>query len=425
VLVFRDLTERHRTLEAIRRSEQHYRTLFHTIPIAVYEEDFTAVEHWLGTLRASGVVDLASHLDSRPGDLRRAIELVEVIDVNPAVVSLLEADRPEQLLGHLHPETFTDETLASIKEQLLAIWDSRDSVHLELTGSTLRGNRLDAIFHWSASRLRGRQDLSKVLVAMTDITERKEIEDQLADLLRSKDELIAAVSHELRTPLTAVYGNALVLQQQWADLDTAQRLALVRDIVGESREVTNIVEDLLVAARSDIGSLSIGVEPVDLPTEVAAVLGGLRREEHDKIITADRVSGTALADPLRLRQILRNLLSNALRYGGDTISMCSHDRDGQVFLQVRDDGDGIPEDEREEIFHPYHRAHARPGVPGAVGIGLTVSRQLAILMGGDLAFRREDGDTVFEVHLPATSEPVRVGRSSPLKRSHIERRDSA
>ena len=412
VFVFRDLTERHRTLQAIRRSEQHYRTLFHTIPIAVYEEDFSAVAEWLGELRSSGVVDLRAHLERHPDDLLTAVGLIEVNDVNPAVVTLVEADHREQLFGRIRPELFTEETLASMREQLLAIWEGRDSVHLELTGTTLRGNRLDAIFHWSAARVQGRQDLSKVLVAMTDITERKEIEDQLADLLRSKDDLIAAVSHELRTPLTAVYGNSLVLQQQWGDLDTAERLALVRDIATESRELTNIVEDLLVAARSDIGSLSIGFEPVDLSTEVAAAVGSQRGQRPGQSITSEGVAAVALADPLRLRQILRNLLSNAIRYGGDAIRVCAEQQDGRVLIQVRDNGDGIPEDEQEQVFHAYHRAHSRPGVPGSVGIGLTVSRQLAVLMGGDLAYYRDRGETVFEVALAAAfdaGDPRAVG----------------
>lgn len=401
VFLFSDLTERREAREAIRRTEQHYRTLFHALPIAVYEEDFSAVGDWLDDLRQKGVQDIRGYLDSNREKLREAISLITVRDVNPAVLDLLEADDPEELLGPLNPRVFTEDTLNSMMEQIIAIWEDRDSVLMELTGSTLKNNRLDAIFQWSASRIRGRLDLSKVLVAVTDITARKMVEDQMASLVRSKDEFLASVSHELRTPLTAVYGSAEVLSQQWEQLPTDDRLELVGYIASESRELTHIVEDLLVAARADIGNLTVKVQPMDVRTEVEAALQAVRSDANDRGIDLGAVQGRVLADPLRFRQIIRNLVTNALRYGGSRVSLqtsCTHE---YLVLAVNDDGVGVPSDQQDAIFEPYHRAHIAHGVPGSVGLGLTVARQLALLMDGDLRYIRSGAWSTFELRLPA------------------------
>ncbi|MDF1596033.1 MAG: ATP-binding protein [Acidimicrobiia bacterium] len=406
VLLFSDLTERREALEAIHRTEQHYHTLFHALPIAVYEEDFSAVGRWLDELRTAGVTDIRSYLESNRTKLREAISLVIVKDVNPAVLDMLEADHPSQLLGPLNPQVFTEETLNSMMEQLIAIWEDRDSVLMELTGATLQNNRLDAIFQWSASRIGGRLDLSKVLVAVTDITARKLVEDQMASLVRSKDEFLASVSHELRTPLTAVYGSAEVLLEEWGRLPSDERLELVGYIASESRELANIVEDLLVAARADIGSLTVKVEPMDIRVEVESALRAVSTNETPHEIDLEQLEGWVIADPLRFRQIIRNLVTNALRYGGSQVTLHSKVADGYLALSVKDDGAGVPADQREAIFEPYHRAHIANGVPGSVGLGLTVARQLAVLMGGELRYVRSGSLSSFDLTLPAATEPA-------------------
>ena len=313
--------------------------------------------------------DIRSYLDSNREELREAISLITVRDVNPAVLDLLEADDPEELLGPLNPRVFTEDTLNSMMEQIIAIWEDRDSVLMELTGTTLRNNRLDAIFQWSASRIGGRLDLSKVLVAVTDITARKLVEDQMASLVRSKDEFLASVSHELRTPLTAVFGSAEVLSQDWDQLSSEDRLELVGYIASESRDLTHIVEDLLVAARADIGNLTVKVQSMDVRSEVEAALLAVRSDADERGVDMESVQGRVVADPLRFRQIVRNFLTNAFRYGGSRVTLSRKPADGYLVLAVNDDGKGVPLDQQEAIFEPYHRAHITHGVPGSVNLG--------------------------------------------------------
>ncbi len=221
----------------------------------------------------------------------------------------------------------------------------------------------------------------------------------MAELIRSKDEFLAAVSHELRTPLTTVFGGAESLQEQWNDLDEALKRELLDLITVESRDLAHLIEDLLVAARADIGTVVVRRMPIELRAETDNVLEAVR---HGRGISIDttRVEGWANGDPLRFRQIVRNLILNAIRYGGNIIRVEARTTDEGAFLYVWDNGDGIPESRRETVFLPYQRAHTATGLPGSVGLGLSISRQLARLMGGDLTYGYESGWSVFTLRLP-------------------------
>ena len=232
--------------------------------------------------------------------------------------------------------------------------------------------------------------------------ERVEAQHRLEELVRSKDELVAAVSHELRTPLTAVLGLAAELTQRWADLGTEEIREFTTIISEQSRDMADIVEDLLVAARADLGTLSIRPDKVDLRAEVDSVVatGSLRAKTSSVDLEVEGETVFAWADGLRCRQVIRNLVTNALRYGGSRIRIRVAATGGRSVVEVADDGVGLDETEGARIFEPYYRARQVPTQPGSVGLGLAVSRQLARLMGGDVRYERRDGWTVFVLELP-------------------------
>lgn len=228
-----------------------------------------------------------------------------------------------------------------------------------------------------------------------------ESNQNLEDVITSKDRLIASVSHELRTPMTSVVGLARELADRFDDFSTAEVRELLDLIVHESTDVANILEDLLVAARADVGKLSLALEPVDIYAEISTALNTTSSAtitRHDP--TAELL---VAADPMRVRQILRNLIVNATRYGGPDVRVTVESKDGFVAVSVCDDGDPIPQDQREKIFLPYQGANGSTNVPGSVGLGLTVSRQLARLMGGDLTYDYLTGQSRFTFLIPACS----------------------
>ncbi len=227
-------------------------------------------------------------------------------------------------------------------------------------------------------------------------------------LLADKDRFVASVSHELRTPLTAVVGLAHTLAESGGSLDATERREFVEILVEQSEEVASIVDDLLVAARAETGHLSLVIEEVDLADEVASIA------PPNVDVEVEAGVDSVLGDPIRVRQILRNLLSNAGRYGGPIVRIRVFRTNTGGAVAVEDNGEPIPSEHAGLIFTAYGRAHDRPGRTDSVGLGLTVSRQLARLMGGDVTYSRHGGWTVFLLTLPGgTASATRAIYASP------------
>lgn len=233
----------------------------------------------------------------------------------------------------------------------------------------------------------------------------------------SKDKLLASVSHEIRTPLTAIVGLSEEIVSNRGNISPEEMHELNSIIAVQSRELAELVEDLLVASRADFGNLSIRPEPVELGEQVERVLEGLRESTPStKVITYTGDPIRAWADPLRVRQIMRNLVTNAIKYGGDQVVVAVRGGDDHsVKVVVADNGKGVPDREAGLIFERYYRSAQSPTQPGSVGIGLAVSRQLAEMMQGTLEYvPGAGGKHRFELSLPVAKRPKDVLVGEPI-----------
>ena len=240
---------------------------------------------------------------------------------------------------------------------------------------------------------------------------RQDDQDQLKASSESKDRLLASVSHEIRTPLTAIVGLSEEIVSSHPSLHGDELAELNGIIAVQSRELAELVEDLLVASRAEFGNLSIRPGRTDLREEVDSVVRGIG-ESHPTPKRID-VAGSdvlAWADPLRCRQIIRNLLTNAIRYGGDQIGVMVKAQGVLAQILVTDDGDGVKPEEVELIFERYYRSEESPTQPGSVGIGLAVSRQLAEMMEGTLLYCGSPDQSRFELSLPLSPLDEPEGR---------------
>ena len=241
--------------------------------------------------------------------------------------------------------------------------------------------------------------LSHISIIARDITELREAQERLERLVANKDEFIASVSHELRTPLSVVVGLSQELMAN-STIGEAEKVELMEMIADQSVEVADLVEDLLVAARADTGAIRIHPEPLALRESVDSVLRSIL--PHRKVTIAG--DAKVMADAHRVRQIIRNLVTNAQKYGGEVIRVNISNGGDVASLVVADNGDGIPKGAQQRVFDPYERAHHETTRPGSVGLGLSVSRQLARLMDGDLSYRYANGWSQFELELPALAD---------------------
>jgi signal transduction histidine kinase len=230
------------------------------------------------------------------------------------------------------------------------------------------------------------------------------------ELLRSKDQLIAAVSHELRTPLTGILGFAEIMRQGETGLDTATQQEIAASIAGEALDLSFIVEDLLTAARFDLGQLTVRPHAVEVADLIEAVLEPIEQRTGRRFDRHVR-EATAWTDGARARQILRNLVANAVKYGGERIEVRVAQLGGLVAVEVCDDGTTLDPSDAERIFLPYQTAHESSTQPGSVGLGLAISRELARLSGGDVMHVGRPGWTVFRFTMPA--EPFETPTDGP------------
>lgn len=241
-----------------------------------------------------------------------------------------------------------------------------------------------------------------VIALVVDVTASLQARRQLEKVLQSKNEFIASASHELRTPLSVIVGLTAELRSNIDSFNGSERDELVAILSEQADEMADLIEDLLTSGRLDAASLRLAPRSIVFSEMVGRLIAAIPGEARSAI-SLDISDSELTADPVRLRQILRNLVSNASRYGGPNTWIRTLDgTDDEFVAVVEDDGTGIPYNEWQEIFEPYQRATTSEGQPGAVGLGLTVSRRLAQIMGGSLEYSHADGRSRFTLRLPRT-----------------------
>lgn len=229
-------------------------------------------------------------------------------------------------------------------------------------------------------------------------------------LLLAKDEFVANLSHELRTPLTSIYGFSEVLVQQGI-IEPEQTMELLGVINHESGELHRMIEDLLVMARQDAGLVAI--EPVQV--SVAGLLGPLveAAQRDGSVVHNDIGDLEVWADRARLTHVLRNIVANVGRHGGNTMWISATTSGDVAAIRIEDDGAGVPPEKLTRLFTRYVHEGDAPLTTGTVGLGLAVVKVLVELMGGRVGYERIDGRSRFVVQLPLHEAVSTAGDTTP------------
>ncbi|NIA24919.1 MAG: hypothetical protein GWP04_05055 [Gammaproteobacteria bacterium] len=226
---------------------------------------------------------------------------------------------------------------------------------------------------------------------------RMQLELQAAnELNEAKDQFIAGLSHELRTPLTGIVGFTQVLGEMCRG--NVEMEELVGLIGSEATELSRMVEDVLVAARIGAGAITFAIEDLTLADEVETVTRPFIKDGRSVTVSLRNIE--VRADRLRVRQVLRNLIANAVKHGGPHIRVEGEEKAGMVLCRVMDDGPGISDDIKNRLFDRFAHDGREALLAGSVGLGLTIARSLARSMGGDVSFEEREGWTTFVMTLP-------------------------
>ena len=275
----------------------------------------------------------------------------------------------------------------AIGDRLLSIRRGDDEVWLSLT---------EAIMRDPAGAVSGR------IFAFRDISAERVVEQM-------KSDFVTAVSHELRTPLTSIYGFAETLLRQDVLFGEDERRTFLGYIASESERLTTIVDQLLNVARLDTGDLQVNLAPTDVRAVASDVVrmaelapGGYG---HDFVLDLPNEPLDAEADGDKLRQILANLVDNAVKFSpdGGTVTVAARRADEVVEVRVEDEGIGIPEEEQRRIFTKFYRGDSMTHDSSATGtgLGLFIAHGLVAAMGGRMwVDSREGAGSSFAFELP-------------------------
>lgn len=256
------------------------------------------------------------------------------------------------------------------------------------------------------------------LLTFADVTDARRAERALVERNealvaadRLKTQFIGHVSYELRTPLNSIIGFAQLLDSPlWGELNDKQR-EYVTDILTSSKTLLAIIDDILDLATIDAGSMELRLTPVGVRTVIdSAILGirerAIRARLTIEIAVADDVS-EFMADEARMRQVLYNLLSNAVGFSkaGDVVQLTCWRESGEVAFSVQDHGVGIPQDQLARVFQRFESRSQGSKHRGA-GLGLSVVRSLVELHGGRVEIKSEEGrGTTVTVRIPERALP--------------------
>jgi signal transduction histidine kinase len=230
--------------------------------------------------------------------------------------------------------------------------------------------------------------------------------EELRRLSALRADFVSLVSHELRAPMAAVVGSAQTLQQRWRELTPGQRDSFLALIGSETDRLASLVGDVLDTSRIEAGTFSYRFADVDVGELVRDAVAGLTLGQDEVEVTADvaEMIPPIRGDRDRLRQVLTNLIDNAVKYSpaGEQVRVVAYREDSRVHVEVSDRGPGVPRDQQRLIFEKFGRA-STPGAPGkpGTGLGLFIARSIAEAHGGTLdVFSAPTQGATFTLTLP-------------------------
>ncbi len=340
------------------------------------------------TMLIGGIEELFKRL---PVALYRSAPDGELLAANPALATLLGYSTFAELVDDVDSvESFY---VDSTKREL---WLNQISEVGEVHDFEVELRRHDGSTVWVQDTARAVYNDDGTLLycegALVDMTEKVMAK-------KARDEFVATVSHELRNPISVLFGLAQELANDYSSFTDQERREMADVMAGQADDASWIIEDLLVAYREDMSRVTVVPEDFDVTEEMRRVLEGVERpidfRGGDEVVKVH-------ADPRRTRQILRNLVSNAVRYGGDEIIVRIRRSGGSVEIGVCDSGPALDPDEAQRIFESYERGSGLLDAK-SVGLGLSVARKLAGLMNGYLEYSHDGEYSSFIVTLPAAT----------------------
>ena len=416
--MFGTIIEHRQAVDALRKSEEGYRTLFENAPAALWVEDLSDVKGYLNDLRAAGVADLAAHFKKYPDAVAECAARIRVIDVNQQSLELYQAQDKSALMAGLS-KIVTSQTLDALAKELVAIDAGQTRSATEVENLTLKGEKRQLVMQWFVAP-GYESDFGRVFLSFLDVSTTRKLEAQLlqAQKMESVGTLAGGIAHDFNNIMQAISGyTQLLLWDRASDDPDYHNL---RAIEQAAERASKLTRQLLTFSRKVPSAL----KPVNLNVEIKNVQRILARTIPKMIRIEQRLAGDLCmvnADRSQIEQVLMNLginASNAMPEGGRLVfetrntflqrdaPMAQHLEGGAgayVLLSVSDTGHGMDAETRGRIFEPFFTTR---GIGQGSGLGLAMVYGIIKSHGGHILCTSElEQGACFEVYLPAVSKP--------------------
>jgi signal transduction histidine kinase len=300
---------------------------------------------------------------------------------------------------------------------------SPDLICIMLTGKADMESTIKALRRGANDYLRKPVNLDELLAVLERCvkTQKLQAEKRAADIAReeaeaatrAKSNFLSTMSHELRTPLNAILGFAQVMESSTAEPLTEAQQTYVNYIINSGNNLLELINQVLELNKIEAGGLSVSFDYISAANIVQGAIDLIHNRADEKSIEI-RVLGCdddlplVWTDGQQLIKGLYNLLSNAVKYnrtGGRVTLSCQVIADQKLRISVKDTGCGIPAEEQSRLFSPFERLGHEAGAIGGSGIGLSITKQIAELIGGNIGFdsKQNEGST-FWVDVPLSSQ---------------------
>lgn len=407
----RDITEQRRHERLIADERNRYRTIFEAAPISIWEEDWSMVLPYVEQARASGTDDYGTYYEEHPELVQEALRAVEILDVNQATVTLLNASDKAALLASLEVVFATEDTLSGFIGELVALSEGKTVYETEMKLNTVDGDAVDVLLHMTLPDAGA--ESGRLFVTLTDISQRKrheaEVRHALRETKRSNEELeqfAYVASHDLQEPLRMVASYTELLSRRYKGTLDERADKYIHYAMDGALRMQQLINDLLLYSR--VNTRAREPELTNAETALGKAIQNLQTaiEQSGADITYDALP-EVFAEPVQLGQLFQNLISNAIKFRQPDVEPRIHisveDLENEWQFVVNDNGIGIDEKYAPKVFAIFQRLHTREEYPGT-GIGLAVCKRIVERQGGSINFTSTVGEgTSFVFTLPKHS----------------------
>jgi signal transduction histidine kinase len=380
----RDITERKKVEDDLRRSEERYRLLFDESPISLWEEDFSDIMDWSETKRALGIEDFRAYLELHPEDVVSCARMVHITRINRATMVLFGAHSGKEFSDGLS-SVFTDESYYAFREELIALLSGKTGFDSEVTVRAITGEKKVALMKLIV--VPGyEQTLEKVILSFIEISEQKRIQDALQQANKKIKMLSSITRHDIRNQLMVLRGYLDLSRMDVKDpelLRYIQKEDLAAESISNQIEFTKYYEEIGVNAPE-------WQELTQLIHSARSQLPAL--DNIEMIINIPPVK--VFADAL-IEKVFYNLMDNTVRHGERVtcIRFSFHESDSGAEIVYEDNGVGIPHEDKSSLF--------QKGFGKNTGLGLFLSQEILVITGLTIRETGEPGKGVrFVIAVP-------------------------